>query len=252
MDPMRILLVDDEPIARRVLKEELDQVPEVEVIGEADNGIRALEQIGALKPDLVFLDLQMPEMGGFEVVENLEGPCPVIVIVTAFDRHALQAFDAGAVDYLLKPVSQERLMRCLDKVQKLRTNHEAAAASVAKLRKIGGQTPPARPTRVVGKLREEYHLLDTNQVLAFQAERELVWIITSKQRYLATQPLKAVEEKLGGSNFARIHRNAVVNLNHIVKMTPLSSHRWLITLSNQQEFVVSKRQAQTVRKLLSW
>jgi DNA-binding LytR/AlgR family response regulator len=104
----------------------------------------------------------------------------------------------------------------------------------------------------VAKLGEEYHLLDSNQVLAFQAERELVWIITRKQRYLATQPLKVIQERLGCLNFARIHRNALVNLDHVAKMAPLSSQRWLLTLGNQQEFIVSKRQAREVQKLLSW
>jgi DNA-binding LytR/AlgR family response regulator len=98
----------------------------------------------------------------------------------------------------------------------------------------------ARPRKIIGKLGEEFHLLDSNQVLAFQAERELVWIVTRRQRYLATQPLKTIQEKLGGLNFARIHRNALVNLDHVTKMTSLSSQRWLLTLANQQEFIVSK------------
>jgi DNA-binding LytR/AlgR family response regulator len=89
-------------------------------------------------------------------------------------------------------------------------------------------------------------------VLAFQAEHELVWIITRKQRYHAAQSLRAIEQKLAGLNFARVHRNSLVNLDHVVKMAPLSSHRWLLTLDNQHEFIVSKRQAHAVRKLLSW
>jgi DNA-binding LytR/AlgR family response regulator len=191
-------------------------------------------------------------MGGFEVLHNLESPFPSVVIVTAYDQYAIQAFEEGAVDYLLKPVSKERLGRCLERVQQLQSSSALAAASIAKLRTIAEQTPATRLNKIVGRLGEEYHLLDSRQVLAFQAERELVWIITRKQRYLATQPLKAVQAKLAGMNFARIHRNALVNLDHVVKMAPLSSQRWLLTLSNQQEFVVSKRQAQEVRKLLHW
>jgi DNA-binding LytR/AlgR family response regulator len=126
------------------------------------------------------------------------------------------------------------------------------AESVARLQEVAHQAPSPRPRRIVGRLGEEFHLLDTSQVLAFQAERELVWIITRKQRYLATQPLKAIQEKLAGMNFARVHRNALVNLDHVSKMAPLSSQRWLLTLANQQEFIVSKRQARAVQKLLSW
>ncbi|HEU0140319.1 MAG TPA: LytTR family DNA-binding domain-containing protein [Bryobacteraceae bacterium] len=250
---IRALLVDDEPIARKVLREELEEVDDVEVIGEAGNGPQALEQIEALSPDLVFLDLQMPGMNGFEVVRNLEGSAlPCIVIVTAFDRHAVEAFEAGAIDYLLKPVGQDRLARCLERVRQLRKSTLAVAESVARLQEAAAQGPPARPRKIVGKLGEEYHLLDSSHVLAFQAERELVWVVTRKQRYLATQPLKSIQAKLCGLNFARIHRNALVNLDRVSKMAPLSSQRWLLTLDNQQEFIVSKRQARAVQKLLSW
>src|SRR5271165_2101193 len=123
MDPhaMKTLVVDDEPIARRVLREELEVFPEVEIIGEAESGKEALQQISKLQPDLVFLDLQMPEMGGFEVVRNLgHGHLPVVVIVTAYDEHAIEAFDAGAVDYLLKPVSEARLCRAVENAKRLR------------------------------------------------------------------------------------------------------------------------------------
>src|ERR1700686_258885 len=109
---MKTLIVDDEPIARRVLREELENVPDVSIVGEAENGKQALQQIAELRPDLVFLDLQMPVMGGFEVVQNLGGGhLPVLVIVTAYDEHAIEAFEAGAVDYLLKPVGEARLRK---------------------------------------------------------------------------------------------------------------------------------------------
>jgi len=250
---MRALLVDDERIARKVLREELDEFPEVQVVGEAENGPQALERIRGLSPDLVFLDLQMPGMDGFEVVRNLEGTAlPCIVIVTAFDQHAIQAFEAGAIDYLLKPVGPDRLGKCLERVRRLRKNSLGVAESVARLQEVGRQSPSSRSQKIIGKLGEEFHLLDASHVLAFQADGELVWIITRKQRYLATQPLKTIQERLSGLNFARVHRNALVNLDHVAKMAPLSSQRWLLTLKNQQEFIVSKRQARAVQKLLSW
>jgi DNA-binding LytR/AlgR family response regulator len=248
---LRTLLVDDEPIARRVLREELDALPGVDIVGEADHGEAAIRQIHALRPDLVFLDLQMPGLGGFEVVENLEGvdPMPSIVIVTALDQHALRAFEAGAIDYLLKPVGAERLERCLDRIRQRRTPPDE---QIARLREIAAARPEPRVRKIVGKAGEEYHLLDCGQILAFQAEGETVWIVTRKQRYQATQPLKQIEEKLAGFLFARIHRNALVNLDHVSKMAPLSSHRWMLTLSNGQELIVSKRQAARVQELLRW
>ena len=139
MDQRRIttLIVDDEPVARRVLREGLKLIPAVEITGEAANGREALQQIAKLKPDLVFLDLQMPVMSGFEVVRNFCDPLPVIVIVTAFDQHALQAFEAGAIDYLLKPVTDARLQKAVERAEGLLhrpveiANQLAGIASVA-------------------------------------------------------------------------------------------------------------------------
>ncbi len=105
---------------------------------------------------------------------------------------------------------------------------------------------------MVGRNGEEYFLLDLDEILAFQAERELVWIVTSKQRLLATQTLRAIEQRLAEPYFQRVHRNAIVNVNHIRKMSALSSQRWLITLGNSLEIVVSKRQAHNIRQVLRW
>src|ERR1041385_150406 len=117
---MKAMIVDDEPIARGVLREGLELLPDVVVVGEAGDGKEALQKIAKLQPEIVFLDLQMPVMSGFEVVRNLNGPnLPVIVIVTAFDQHAIQAFEAGAIDYLLKPVSETRLRTAVERAQHL-------------------------------------------------------------------------------------------------------------------------------------
>jgi two-component system LytT family response regulator len=245
---MKTLIVDDEPIARGVLREELERFSQVQVVGEADNGKEALRQIADLQPDLVFLDLEMPVMGGFEVVRNLRGGrLPVIVIVTAFDQHALEAFAAGAIDYLLKPVSEQRLKKAVERAANLRGKPLQIAEHLAN---IAASETMSR--KIVGRSGQEYFLLEASEVLAFQAEGELVWIVTAKHRYLATQSLRALEVRLGHFPFQRVHRNAIVNVNHVRKMSALSSQRWLLTLSNQQQLTVSKRLAQTVRKMLQW
>jgi DNA-binding LytR/AlgR family response regulator len=251
--PIRTLIVDDEPVARLVLRDELGAFSDVEITGEAANGADALAEIVRLKPDLVFLDLQMPGMGGFDVIRQLpEGALPIVVIVTAYDEHAIRAFEAGALDYLLKPVSQERLEKALDRARALRGRSREVAESLAHLSE-GTEAPGApRGRKVVGRTGTEYYLLDLDDVLAFQAEREIVWILTARQRYMATQTLRAVDERLRGAMFQRVHRNALVNVNHVRKMSPLSSPRWLLTLSNGLEFIVSKRQASTVRRMLQW
>jgi two-component system LytT family response regulator len=251
---LKTLIVDDEPIARKVLREELEQIDDIEVIGEAADGDSAVAAIRDSSPDLVFLDLQMPGLGGFDVIRKLQPGehMPMIVIVTAWDQYAIQAFEAGAIDYLLKPIGQERLAQAVERAVKLSGRPAEIAQQLAKVKELA-EAPSGHPVRrIVAKSGDEYLLLNADEVFAFEADGDLVWIVTAKKRYLATQSLKVIQEKLRNTNFRRIHRNALVNIDHVRKMSSMSSQRWLLTLANNQEFIVSKRQAHTVRQLLSW
>lgn len=249
---MRALIVDDEPVARRVLREELEAIAGIEIAGEADNGPAALEEVKVLQPDIMFLDLQMPGLDGFGVIRELNGgPMPVIIVVTAYDQYAIQAFEAGAVDYLLKPVGTGRLALALERARRIAGKPREIAEHVAHLQEISHGPDPKLPRKIVGRAGEEYFLLTPEEVLAFQAEGDLVWIVTAKRRYQATLTLRALQSKLQGLPFLRIHRNALINITHVRKMAALSSQRWLLTMHNNQEFIVSKRQAGAVRHLLS-
>jgi len=168
-----VLIVDDEPIARNVLRQELDGFAEVEVVGEADNGEKALLQISELQPDIVFLDIQMPVMGGFELLNQLSGDrMPAIVMVTAFDRHAIRAFEAGTVDYLLKPVSQARLQQAVDRAARLHRNPPALAEDLARLQQIAaGSSAESRIRKIVGKAGEEFFLLDPGRSPRLSSQR---------------------------------------------------------------------------------
>lgn len=252
---LRALIVDDEPVARKVLREELEGREGIEIVGEAENGEAALEQISSTKPDLVFLDIQMPGMDGFELLDRLnEGHMPVVIMVTAYDRHAIRAFEAGAVDYLLKPVSQQRLMQAVERASRILRDPLQVAENLAQLQELAPAPAAASPRirKIVGKIGEEYFLLNPSEVLAFQADGDVTWIITAKQRYFATQNLKAIEERFQNTCFRRIHRNALVNVEQIRKLSMITSQRWLLTLNNGQEFIVSKRQAKNVRDVLTW
>ena len=238
---MKALIVDDEPIARKILREALDAFPAVTVSGEAGTGVEAVTMIEATSPEVVFLDLQMPDLDGFGVARALKGQrLPLIIFVTAYEKHALEAFEWGAVDYLLKPVRQERLVAALDK----------ARAHLAGLKPL-----PARdtaPRRIVGKIGSDQYLLDPADVVAFMADGEIVHILTGTQKYLANQPLKSVEEKLPSPPFRRIHRKTIINTDHIRKISPLSSKRWMLKMSNGMDVVVSKRLAGVIRQETRW
>jgi len=233
-----------------VLREELDLIEGIDIIGEAENGSQALRAIVELEPDLVFLDLQMPVMSGFELIQHLgDIKLPAIIIVTAFDEYAIQAFESGAIDYLLKPVRQERLIKSIERAKRLLGKPRALANEVARIASAGGAARPAPIQKLVSRMGREYFLVAVPDVLALQAEGELVWIVTEKRKFLATERLHALESRLPGS-FQRVHRNAIVNVNHVRRIAPLTSNRWLMTLFNDMEFVVSKRRAHSIRRIL--
>ena len=251
---VQTLIVDDEPVARQVLREELEQLDEIALIGEAEDGLSALAAIRDSSPDLVFLDLQMPGMGGFDVIRKLQprrahsddrdrdgvGPVCDSGVRSGRDRLSAEADRSGAAGAGGGPGDETARVR------------PRVAEQLANIKEIA-ELPRRQPVRrIVARSGDEYLLLNADEVLAFEADGDLVWIITAKKRYLATQSLKVIQDKLRKTNFRRIHRKALVNIDHVRKMSSLSSQRWLLTLANSQEFIVSKRQAHTVRQLLSW
>ncbi len=240
---MKILIVDDEPIARQILREHLEDLPGIALSGEASNGLEAVEQISRLNPDLVFLDLQMPGLDGFSVARSLRGEqLPLVIYVTAFETHALQAFETGAVDYLLKPVRKERLTAAITK----------ARAQLAGLRPQPAAVLPSELRRIVGRTGADLHMLNPDDVIAFQAEGDTVSIITATARYYSDYSLKTLETKLPPPRFRRIHRGTIINTDHIRRISPLTSKRWMLKMSNNLEAVVSKRMAGVIREATSW
>jgi len=240
---MRVLIADDEPIARQVLREMLEDCAGIQIAGEAATGIEALGQAMRLKPELVFLDLQMPGLDGFSVARQLRGGgLPLVVYVTAFESHALEAFETGAVDYLLKPVRRERLDAAIEK----------ARAQIGGLREEPAAPRPSELRKIVGRLGEDLHLLEPDDVIAFEAEGDQVLIVAASGRYYSDYSLKALDEKLAAPRFRRIHRRTIINTDHIRKISPLSSKRWLVKMSNGMEAIVSKRMAGAIRDATHW
>jgi DNA-binding LytR/AlgR family response regulator len=240
---MRVLIADDEPVARQVLRELLEEMPGVEICGQASNGAEALVRANDQRPDVVLLDLQMPLIDGFHVAQQLRGGMPLVIFVTASGERALDAFELGVADYLVKPVRRERLEAALHKARaRLKPVAETKPGMVAK--------EPVR--RIAGRLKDEFHMLDVADVIAFKAEGELVYILANKGRFLADLTLKALEERLPTPTFRRIHRSTIINTDHIQRISPLSSKRWLLKMSNGLEAIVSKRMASVIREQTRW
>lgn len=235
---MRILIVDDEPIARQVLRELLEDIPGVTLAGEAASGPEAVDLVFRLRPDLLLLDLQMPGLDGIGVARALSAQdasrLPLIVYVTAYEQHALQAFDLGAVDYLLKPVRRERLRAALEKARTQLAGLQPAA-------------PPSPIRKIAGRSGASLHLFDPADVIAFQAEGDVVYLFTAAARYYSDLSLKALEQRLPRHLFRRIHRSTIVNTAHIRQISPLKSKRWQVVLSGGMKAVVSKRMAGVIR-----
>lgn len=243
LSTLEILIVDDERIARSRLRRMLGDVPAIRVVGEAVDGIDALGKIESLSPDLVLLDIEMPDLSGLEVVRSLRVPrSPWIVIVTAFDRYAVEAFELEAVDYLLKPVRAGRLLKAIERVRAYKQRPDLKAFS-ATLQRIG---IPFR--RIAVRYRHGLKVVPAASIISARVEDKLVYARTTDGDYLTDYSLSELEEGLDSETFLRVHRQWLVNLNHIREMQPLIHGAWQLIMSNGQEVPVSRRYALSLKK----
>ncbi|MDQ6704990.1 MAG: LytTR family DNA-binding domain-containing protein [Acidobacteriota bacterium] len=245
---IRALIVDDEDLARVNLRRVLDGEENVEVIGEAANGIDALEKIGDLNPDVVFLDIEMPGLNGMEVARNMTGEPgsgPLIVFATAYDEFAVKAFEANALDYLLKPIQPQRVREALGRVTAaLRSGRSEYTESLTQV--LSGVTlnklAVRRGKRIV--------LLALKEIFQISIEDKLVFVHTEKERFLIERTIGDLEEMLGDSGFLRISRGEVVNLEHVRELIPWFSGTWRVKLSNSTELDVSRDRARRLKEIM--
>jgi two-component system LytT family response regulator len=247
----RVLIVDDEPIARRGVRRFLAKHNDIEIVGEAANGISAVEQINELHPDIVFLDVQMPDLDGFGVIENVEtsaGPAPVYVFVTAYDAHALRAFEVHAVDYLLKPYDKERFARALAHAREIldrrgKTNRD--------LEPLLESLRTRRPLdRFVVKDKKRIFFVPVSNVLWIEAAGNYACIHTAKGSHLLRETLAHLEEKLAPHQFIRVRKSAVVNGASITEIRPMFDGVYDIVLAGGTVVTSSRRYAHKLRALL--
>jgi two-component system LytT family response regulator len=233
---MRVLVADDEAPARGKLQRWLAEQPDIEVVAEAEDGLRAAEAIERLKPEVVFLDIQMPGLSGLEVAAQLEQEtAPLIVFVTAFDEHAIKAFELSSIDYLLKPYDKDRLLKTLSRIRG-RPADGSARAAVATAR---AQTHSH--DRLLVPVGETLQLIDTATVEWLEANDNYVHVHTTARSYLLRRTLQDLLEQLGDKQFARIHKSAAVNIAAVKAFTPLFKGDYEVQLRNGKVLRLSRR-----------
>lgn len=240
--PIRVLIADDETAARRRLQHFLAAETDFSVVGECRDGKETCEKIAQLTPDLLFLDVEMPELTGIEVVEKIGAErMPATIFATAYDHYALAAFEANAIDYLLKPFDDTRFARCVAKArQRIRTGSSADYREqlVAMLAKLDGAR--AYPDRLLVKVDESQQLIRMADIIHISAERNYVRLHTATGAYAMRETMKHIQERLDPAMFRRIHRSHIVNLDHTRKILPWFGGDCLVMMDNGTRFTLSR------------
>ena len=263
MDVLRALIVDDERLARETLRLLLENHKQVEIVGECENGRDAVATLQREKLDLVFLDIQMPEMNGFEVIENVGADkMPVVIFVTAYDQYALQAFEAQALDYLLKPFDDERFEQALERAtERIRQQH-VGELSTKLVDLISSRTDPeslqannepqtgAYLQRIMIKERGSMFFIKVEEVDWVEAAGDYVSIHAGAKAHLLRETMSGLMKKLDPRQFVRIHRSSIVKVDSIRELKPYFHGDYIIILKNGKELKLSRRYWDQVEKVL--
>ncbi len=235
---LKVLLVDDEDLARQLLREYLTAHPDTEIVGECSNGFDAVKAIQELHPDVVFLDVQMPKLDGFEVLELVQTNA-AIVFVTAYDQYATKAFDAAAVDYLLKPFDENRFQTALGRVRRRLAEHAEVSIDAAQL-KSAAKIPGQFAERIVVKDGTKVHIIPVKQLEFVEAQEDYVALHTGGKTYLKQQTISSLEEALNPSQYIRVHRSYIVSLEQVSKIEPYTKDSRIAVLKCGAQVPVSR------------
>ncbi|MBE0447202.1 MAG: response regulator [Actinobacteria bacterium] len=241
---LKTLIVDDEAPARSELRYMLERVPNVQVVGEATNATEALELIKALNYDIVLIDIQMPGLSGLDVVRAIKGldHVPAVVFVTAYSEHALEAFELDAVDYLVKPIDEDRLNQAISKAGKRKESQPS----------ISKAEPLIEIERVPVESRGKTLLLPMQDIVYIASRNDIVFVHTADNAYITRFTLKALEERLRSKSFLRVHRGYIVNLSHVIEIVPMYGRSYILKVrcNQKNEIPVSRRRGQKLKAML--
>lgn len=241
---IKALIIDDEPLACDLVQEYLGEFKEIEVVGRCHDGFAGMKSISEHQPDLVFLDVQMPKITGFEMLELLDEP-PAIIFTTAFDEYAIKAFEANAVDYLLKPFSQERFNKA---VQKFLDRPEVEKEKMKKVAETA--SPNQNPNRVVIKDGSKIRIIPIKEVIRLEADDDYVKIYTQQGNFMKKKTLQHFEDTLSSEFFLRVHRSHLLNITHITRIDPYEKNSHVALLKNGERISVSRGGYQKLKESL--
>ena len=243
---MTAIIADDEELARQLLREYLGSESEIEIVAECSNGFEAVKAVGEQKPDVLFLDVQMPRLDGFEVLE-LIGAEVAVVFVTAYDQYAMRAFDAAAVDYLLKPFSAARLHEALARVRRRLGEVRPAPAELRNAARIPGEYQ----ARLVVKDGAKVHVIPAGRLDYAEAQDDYVALRSEGKMWLKQQTIASLEAALDPARFLRVHRSYLVNIEKIARVEPNTKDTWIAVLHDGSQIPVSRAGYAAFRKLIT-
>jgi two-component system LytT family response regulator len=248
---IRAFIVDDEPLARQRVRLLLSEEADLRIVGESQDGVEAVEKIPAAKPDLLFLDVQMPEMDGFEVLRRLpEERLPVVIFTTAYDEHALRAFDAHALDYLLKPFKPGRFKQALQRARELIADRQAGVAARGLLSLLGERAaPPGQLTRLAVKSPGKVIFVNLEEIQTIEAAGKYAVVNVGKENHVLRESMSFFETHLPPQRFLRISRSVIVNTNQIAELQPMFKGENVIVLKSGKRFPTTRPLREIQEKL---
>lgn len=249
---MRVVIIEDEAPAREIVKTFLKAYPDFELVGEFEDGFSGLKGIKDLEPDLVFLDVQMPKITGFEMLELMESH-PEIVFTTAYDQYAIKAFEMNAVDYLLKPFSKERFAQAIEKVQ-TKMASIPKSESIESMQKVMHTLDEKQENlfRIAVKKGGDIHMIPVEDLLYIEAKDDYVMLYTEKGRYLKEKTMKYYESHLDSNEFVRVHRSFIVKVDQVKRLEPYGKSSYLAILATGQKINVSLSGYKKLKEVLSF
>lgn len=241
---MNIIIIDDEPLARSIVKEYLQSYTQFNIVAECNNGFEGMKAIQQFEPDLVFLDIQMPKINGFEMLELFENP-PVVIFTTAFDEFAIKAFESNAVDYLLKPFSKERFDKAIQKF----IQHQSTTKEIKPVIEAAAKSPEQQ-NRIVVKDGNKIKIIPVSHIHYLEAADDYVKIVNAEGSFLKKRTMSFFEQSLTGWHFVRIHRSYIVNTQLITRIDAYEKDGHLVLLNTGAKLPVSKTGYSKLKEVL--